>query len=180
MAGKDAVIRGYAEALFAIAEAEGDLPAVEDELFAFAKALEGRPELREAMTAPGLPVENKRSVIRDLIGKKANPHTVNVLGFLLEQGRARDLAKIIQGLADVAADRRRHVLAEVRSAVPLSDRRRAALQKALSTATGRDVEVKVVIDPTVIGGLITRMRDEVFDGTVAGRLQHARALLGST
>ena len=101
---KEALVKGYAEALFAVAEAEGSVGAVEDELFAFAKAIETQPKLRDALTDPQLPAENKKAILRDLLGGKATPHTVNILGFLIEQGRARDLEKIIEKLAEVAAE----------------------------------------------------------------------------
>jgi len=80
--------------------------------------------------------------------------------------RARPLweAWIVEGLAELAAERRRHVVAEVRSAVPLTLERRKKLAEALSKATGKDVEIKVVIDPSVIGGVLARVGDEVFDG----------------
>ncbi len=179
MASKDALVRGYAQAIFAVAEAEGDLQTVEDELFGFAKAVERETRLREALTDPALPADRKLAVIRDVLGPKASSHTANVLGFLIEQGRARELGRIIQGLAEVAAERRQRQLAEVRSAVPLPDERRASLEAALSKATGRAVEVKVVVDPSVIGGVVARVGDEVFDGTVRTRLQRARERLGS-
>lgn len=177
VAEKDALVGGYARALFEVAEAEGELPAVEDELFAFAKALQIRTELREALTDPGLPPENKKGVIRDLLGARANPHTVNILGFLVDQGRTRELGRIIEELVEVAAERRRHQLAEVRSAVPLDETRRKKLAAALSKATGRAIEVKVIVDPRVIGGIVAKVGDEVFDGTVRGRLLDARERL---
>jgi F-type H+-transporting ATPase subunit delta len=71
------------------------------------------------------------------------------------------------------------VLAEVRTAVPLTQERRAKLAAALSAATGREVEVKDVVDPSVIGGVIAHVGDEVFDGSVASRLEEAKQQLGS-
>jgi F-type H+-transporting ATPase subunit delta len=172
--GKDAVVRGYAEALFAIAEAEGELEGVEDELYSFAKTLERETKLREALIDQTLPAENRKSLIRDVLGERANPHTVSILGFIVEQGRAKDLGRIIEGLAEVAAEQRQHVVAEVRSAVPLDDKRRARLAKALSKATGRSVEVKVVVDPTLVGGVVSKVGNEVFDGSVRTRLAEAK------
>jgi F-type H+-transporting ATPase subunit delta len=177
MAEKDALVRGYAEALFAVAEAEGELDVVEDQLYAFAKALETEGRLREALTDPLLPAENKKGLIRDLLGERANPHAVNVLGFLVDQGRAREIGRIVEELAAVAAERRAHVVAEVRSAVPLDDAQRARLAEALSKATGRQVEVKVVVDPAVVGGIVAKVGDEVFDGSVRSRLDEARGRL---
>jgi len=177
MVQKDALIRGYADALFAVAEAEGELEPVEAQLYAFAKLVEREPRLREALVDPMLPVENKRGLIRDSLGERANPVAANLLGFLVEQGRARDLVEIVDGLAGVAAERRQHRLAEVRSAVPLDDAQRRRLTDALSRATGMKVEVKVVVDPSVIGGVVAKVGDEIFDGSVRSRLSKARRYL---
>ena len=173
-AEKIALVRGYAEGLFAIAEAEGELAAFEDELFSFAKSLERETRLREALTDPALPAEEKKGLIRDLMGDRAALLTVNVLGLVVEQGRARDLGGIIEELIRLAAERRQHVVAEVRSAVQLDERQRERLAAALSRATGRAVEVKVVVDPTVVGGVVAKIGDEVLDGTLRTRLTEAR------
>lgn len=180
MAAKSALVRGYAQALLEVAEAEGTLADVEEELFRFAKALEREAGLREALTDPRLPPDRKRAVLLDLLGERASRHTLNLLGFLIEQGRARELVGIIEGLAEAAAERREHAIAEVRTAVPLTGTRRKKLVAALSKATGRAVEVKVVVDPAVVGGAVARVGAEVFDGSIATRLQAARERLGST
>lgn len=174
MADKDALVRGYAEALFGIADAEGELEAVEGQLYAFAKLLERQTHVREALIDPKLPSENKRGLIRDALGERANPIAVNLLAFLVDQGHGRDLGRIVEVLAEVSAERRQHALAEVRSAVPLNDRQRKRLSEALSRATGLQVEVKVVVDPSVLGGVIARVGDEIFDGSVKSRLDDAK------
>jgi F-type H+-transporting ATPase subunit delta len=174
---KDALVRSYAEALFQIADAEGEAGAVEDQLFAFAKAVEGDPKLREALTDPALPAENKRALVSDLLGERGNPHAVNVLGFLIDEGREREIPRVVEELAAVGAERRRHAVAEVRSVVPLDEARRERLERALSRATGKTVEVKVVVDPSVLGGLVAKVEDVVFDGTVRTKLAEARRQL---
>lgn len=179
MADQDALVRGYAEALFSVAHAEGELEAVEAQLYAFAKMLEQQTRVREALTDPVLPAENKRGLIRDALGERANPIAVNLLGFLVEQGRGREIGRIVQGLAEVAAERRRRAFAEVHSAVPLSADQRRRLAAALSEATGQKVEVKVAVDPRVLGGVVARVGDEIFDGSVRSRLDEARQHLGA-
>jgi F-type H+-transporting ATPase subunit delta len=174
---RDELVRGYAEAMFRISEAEGEADAVEDQLFAFAKAVEGDPKLREALTDPALPAGNKRALVAELMGDRANPHAVNLLGFLIDEGREREIPRVIEELAAVGAERRRHAVAEVRSAVPLDRERRERLERALSRATGKTVEVKVVVDPSVIGGVLAKVEDEVFDGTVRTKLAEARRQL---
>lgn len=178
MPEREALVRGYARALFAVAEAEGDLDQVGDELFRFGKSVEGQPELRQALTDPALPADRKKAVIEDLLGKKASRHTVTLLGFLVDQGRVKDLPRIIEAVAELAAERRRGAVAEVRTAVPLDAERRETLAKALSEATGKDVELKVLVDPSVIGGVVARVGDQVFDGSIRRRLELAREQLG--
>ena len=76
------------------------------------------------------------------------------------------------GLAEVLVP-----LAEVRSAVPLDDDLKAKLATALSTATGKAVDVKVIVDPSVVGGIYARVGDQVIDATIRGRLQELREQL---
>jgi F-type H+-transporting ATPase subunit delta len=176
---QDEVVRGYADGLFAVARGEGVLAKVEDELYAFARAMEADPALREALTDASVPADRRKAVVADLLGERAHPLTTALLGFVIDAGRARDLARIVDELAVIAAKDREHGLAEVRSAVPLDDEQRERLATALSKATGRTVDVKVIVDPTVVGGVFARVGDLVFDGSVASRLEDAKHALGS-
>jgi F-type H+-transporting ATPase subunit delta len=177
--GTDDRIGGYATAVVAVAEAEGALAKVEDELFGFAKAVDANAQLREAITNRALPVENRIELVRDVLGDRVHPATVSLVSFLIEADRARDLTKIAERVSQIAADQRSAEVAEARSAVPLSDQQRERLAQALSRATGKRVDVKVVVDPTVVGGVVARVGDEVFDGSVASRLEDAKQVLGS-
>lgn len=179
MAGDDAV-RGYAQALLSIAEAEGVLDRVQNELYAFANSVERNPELREALTDVSLPDERKRAVIEELLGSRAHALTTTLVGFLVDAGQSRRIGAIAEELAKEAARRSERTLAEVRTAVPLSEAKRKLLADALTRATGLAVELKVVVDPSVIGGVVARIGDQVIDGSLASRLEEAKQhLMGS-
>lgn len=175
----DAKVAGYARALFAVAEGEGALERVTDEIYGFAKSMEQTPSLREALTDAALPVENRLAVIDDVLTGRAHPLTATLIGMVVEAGHARELGKIADELAAITATEREHVLAEVRTAVGLDDEQRGRLAEVLSRATGHTVDVKVVIDPSVVGGAVARVGDLVFDGSVATRLDEARHHLGA-
>ena len=96
------------------------------------------------------------------------------MSFVVGAGRARDLPAIIDRVVERAAAERKHVVAEVRSAVSLDAKRQQKLAKALSQNLGLDVEVKVIVDPSVIGGAAVRVGDTVIDGTVRHRLDQLR------
>ncbi len=167
-------IRGYAQALFSVAQAEDALADVQDELFRFARALEQEGRLRESLTDPGLPVDRKKAVVRDVLGERASTHTASILSFLLEQGKARELTAIVDELVALAAEQRDAAVAEVRTAVPLDEGQRERVAAALERATGKKVELKEVVDPSVLGGVVARVGDQVIDGSIRRRLELAR------
>jgi F-type H+-transporting ATPase subunit delta len=175
----DDLIAGYAHAMFSVAQAEGALPTVEDELYAFGKALEQNTPLREALTDATLPAENKKAVVQELLGERASAVTISLVGFVIDAGRAREIPKIVTELAATASRERQHALAEVRAAVDLTPAQRTRLTDALAHATGRQIDLKVVVDPSVVGGVVARVGDEVFDGSIASRFAEAKRALGS-
>ncbi|MBA3302825.1 MAG: ATP synthase F1 subunit delta [Actinomycetota bacterium] len=171
-------IEGYANALFEVARVEGAVETVEEELFRFARTLEGNDELRSVLTDQAVPVARRQGIVEDLLGERAHPVTSNLVSFVVGAGRARDLPQIIDRLVARAAGERHRAVAEVRSAIPLDDATRARLAEALGRATGKSVEVKVIVDPSVIGGLVAQVGDTVIDGTVRTRLEQLRERIG--
>jgi F-type H+-transporting ATPase subunit delta len=97
--------------------------------------------------------------------------------FIVGAGRGHDLPAIIQRFVELAAQTRQHEVAEVRSAVSLDDAQVGQLAQALSRVTGKNIEVKVVVDPTVMGGLVATIGDTVIDGTVRHRLEQLKETL---
>jgi F-type H+-transporting ATPase subunit delta len=167
----------YAEALFAVARAEGTLGEVEDELFRFSQTLQGNDELRDALTDAGIPAARRQQIVEDLLGGKASPTTVALVSMVVGTGRARDLPTIIRRLVEMSAAEANKEVAEVRSAVPLTDDQRDRLAKALEDATGKQVEIKVVVDPSVLGGIVAQVGDTVIDGSVRRRLDQLKNAL---
>ena len=173
MAG-DEVIHGYAEALFNVVRAEGQLDTVEDELYRFGKLVESNHELRQALSDQGADPASRIKVLEELLGDRVSPHTLGLLTFIVSQGRARQLPQILEELSARAAQARNSVVAEVRSAVPLDAEQRQRLAEALASATGKQVEVKAIVDPAVIGGVVAKVGDTVIDGSIRRRLEQLK------
>ena len=164
----------YASALFGVAHTEGNMAEVEDELFRFARTLESSDELRTTLTDANLPVSRRQQMVEDLLGGKANPITTSLVSMVVGTGRSRDLPAIIDELVRMSAAEGNKEVAEVRAAVPLSDDQKSRLADALGKATGKQVEVKVIIDPTVLGGVIAQVGDTVIDGSIKTRLEQLK------
>lgn len=170
----------YARGLLEIVEAEGATERVEEELYRFGQALESNDELREALGDRQLPVERRVAVVEELLEGRADPQTVAAVALVIGAGRGRMLTDIIDAFVRAAASRRDRAVAEVRTAVELTDEQRERLRKALGRATGRDVELKVVVDTDVVGGVLATVGDTVIDGTVSRQLARMRSRLAGT
>ncbi|MGH2757378.1 MAG: ATP synthase F1 subunit delta [Actinomycetota bacterium] len=170
----DKLVTGYAEALFRVVQAEGELDRVEDELFRFGKLLEQNHELKQALSDQSMDKAQREKVLDELLADKVSPHTLGLLTFIVAQGRARQLPQILERVASLAAEVRQSVVAEVRSAVPLDESQQAKLAESLSKATRKNVTVKVIVDPSVIGGVVAKVGDTVIDGTIKRRLEQLK------
>jgi F-type H+-transporting ATPase subunit delta len=167
-------IEAYADAMFEVARAEGSIGEVEDELFRFARALDGSDQLREALTDPHIPASRRQQIVEDLLGPRATPITTALISMVVGAGRGRDLPTIIDALVKKSAASHDKAVAEVRSAVDLTPDQRERLAAAIQRVTGKTVEVKVIIDPDVLGGVITTVGDTVIDGSVRTRLDQLK------
>lgn len=176
----DDLTASYAAGLFEVLRAEGVAERVEEELFRAARTVEGERELRSRLTDPSVPVGTRLEIIEDLFGGRAHPQTVAALLWLVAAGRGRQLTEVADELSRRGAASREASLAEVRSAVELDEEQRDRLATALSRNLGRDVELRVVVDPDVVGGLVVRIGDTVIDGSVAKRLAAIRTRLVGT
>lgn len=170
-------ITAYAEALFAVARAEGPLAEVEDELFRVAQVIKGNDELRDRLADPHIPAAARQQVVIDLLDGKAQPATVNLVSLVVGNGRVRELPAIVDALVATSAAEANKEVAEVRSAIALTDDQKSRLAGALATATGKEVEVKVIVDPTLRGGLVAQVGDTVFDGSIKRRLDQLKHAL---
>ena len=173
---RDAVGVVAATSALRAAEGAGALDDVEDEIFRFGRLLEREPALRAALTDPGLPADNKTSLLRTVLGSSTGGAGVQLItARLIEvavlRPRTGSLESALTELSRLAAQRRQRYVAQVRVARPLDADQELRLTASLTRIYGRDVALQVVLDPAVLGGIEVRVGDEIIDGTVERRLQ---------
>ncbi len=173
----DQRIDGYARGLFEIARAEGTLDEVEDELFRFARSYESSEALRSALTDEQIPADRRQAVVESLLGGKATHTTTQLVSMVVGSGRARELPAIIDRLVDRASRSKDLEVANVRVAVPLTEDQQHRLAAALTNATGKQVNMKITVDPSVLGGIVATIGDTVIDGTVRTRIDQLKSRL---
>jgi len=166
-----------AEALLAAAEAQGQLDAVESELFSTARLLGDKPELEQALGDPAAPADAKRRLIDSVFGGKVSPLTQSLIEQVVANPTGRAVAHGLDGLAEQAAKRRERSVAHVTTAVVLTDDERSQLADKLERIYGRPIAVHVEVQPKVLGGIVVKVGDEVIDGSSAGRIAALRGQL---
>jgi F-type H+-transporting ATPase subunit delta len=166
-----------ADAALIGAEQDARIDTVQDELFRFGRAVASNGELQLALGNPATPAVERVAVVRQLLTDRTQPETLLLVEDAVRNPRGQRIDEAIDSLVEQAAIRRQQLLAEVRAAVALSEEQSNRLAAALTRVYGQTVQLQVVVDASVLGGVSVTIGDEVIDGTTTHRLQQARRQL---
>jgi F-type H+-transporting ATPase subunit delta len=172
----DALEEIAVDAALAVAEAAGSLDEVEDELFRFERIVESEADLRLALDDPNHDPASKRQLLSALLSDKTTEATLRVI-VAAAGARRRSFAEALTEFARLAADLRNRLNARVTAAVQPSQPQLDRLAQELSRLYGRQVGLRVEVDPQLLGGLVVRVGEEVIDASVVRRLDGARRQL---
>jgi F-type H+-transporting ATPase subunit delta len=167
-------------AVLAIAEAaddQGQLDELEDELFRFSRVVQANPALRSALSHQFVPAERKRELVQALVGGKVTEPALRLMNQAVSLPRSRSLDAALEFYANLAAEQRERLVAEVHVAIALTDSQHARLAAALAAAYGHEVHLNVVLDPEIVGGMSVRIGPELINGSVASHLADLRRRL---
>lgn len=174
----DTTIETYARAFAEMARAEGVLGRVEAELHAVKTSIESDDKLRAQLTDELVPVERRQRIVEALLAGRSHGLTAQIVSFVLGAGQGRHLGAIVDRIVSIASQSAGTQMAEVRTAVALTKDQEDRLAKALAKVNdGTPVNLKVVVDPTVVGGLVAVVGDRVIDGSVRKRLDEIKGRL---
>ena len=164
--------RRYARALFELANEEGQTDAIRGELQGLRGLLDQSRELREAVLTPLRPAAERKGVVRAIAERGAVSGTVvHFLSLLIDQRRLLDFTGIQEEYERLANEASGLLTAAVTSAAPLDSERQERLRSALAARTGRQIQLDVSVDPSLIGGVIAKVGDTLYDGSVRTQLE---------
>jgi F-type H+-transporting ATPase subunit delta len=170
--------RRYAKALYDLAKAENSVDRVQRDLVSIADAWDASAELRNVFENPAFAQDVKKKVLVSIAERTgATKLVVSTVSLLADRRRlryVRDIADAFVAMVERASGR---VRAEVITASALPDAYYAQLGKVLSEATGREVTITKKVDPSIIGGVVTRVGDTVYDGSLKNRLSDLKSEL---
>jgi F-type H+-transporting ATPase subunit delta len=161
------------EADVAYADQHGKLDDLEDELFRLERVVAAERELADKLGDRTIPLDKRQELLRGLLEGKADPTTIK-LAERAVAGRGRSFAGAMKAYQTAAANRRNASIATVRVATDLTEEERTRLAEALSRQYGRNIQLNVIVDPSVLGGIRVDIGGEVIDGTIAARLDDAQ------
>jgi F-type H+-transporting ATPase subunit delta len=167
------------QAMLAVAEKEGSLDNVEDELFRFGRLVNREPQLGSLLAATATPSDGRVALLDRLVDGKVSPVTAALLRESVRLPRDRHLDVVCEELAELAAGRRDRSVARVTTPVALSPVQEQKLTDSLTRLYGRPISLQVELDPRLLGGLVVQVGGEVIDGSVASKLVAARRSLPS-
>ena len=165
------------ETLSAAVEKAAQLDQLESELFAFAQIVAKNPELRATFALRSSSAVKKSDLVSALLSGKALQASIDVISFLVDHPRGRNLESGLSEFADIISARKARTIAHVVSASVLTPDQISRLTGSLTKMLGHEIRVNVSIDNEVVGGLSIRIADELIDGTLIARLAQADRLL---
>ena len=166
------------EAEAGAANARGELDKLEDEVFAFTKTLAKNQDLRNALAGNPDAVKEKSALVNQVLAN-ATSGTKALITQVVNGLFGRSIEGALSDLATATAARRNLVIAQVRSAVALTDDQKKKLATALSKQIGQNIRVNVETDPKILGGVSIRFRDELIDGSIVSRMAEANLALAN-
>lgn len=173
-----AIARRYAEALADVAIEHDQVEQIDREVRAFVQLMEASRELHDVFASPILPMTDKRKVL-DAILDRTRPSqiTANLLRTMLSHYRLHHLAEMYKQFRREINERKGLIVAEVTVAAEVGQSEQERLGRTLKRLTGKQVEFKLRTDPSLIGGVVTRIESTVYDGSVRTQLQEIKERL---
>jgi F-type H+-transporting ATPase subunit delta len=167
-------VDGYATALLQVLPGDSDLTQVEEDLFRFLQIIDGSEQLRASLSSREVSADARKKLVGDLLSGRAAPTTLSLASYATQVGRARDYEDLLSFLVDRLAVESHKRMAEVRSAVEMDDHQQRELADALRRVVGYEVQLRVTVDPSILGGFIATIGDTVVDASARHRLELLR------
>ena len=164
------VARRYARALLEDAEQKGAVKQVDADVAMIQESLAGSPELRRFFADPMITSDKKESVISTLFEKSVHEITFAFLRLLARKRREDILADILEAYSMLRNEQLGIVEAMVRVAFPMDAKEESKVKESIETLTGKQVSLKTEVDASILGGIIIRVGDMVYDGSVKHQL----------
>ena len=163
----------YARALFEVAQQQGDLDSVREQIGQFADALDAERGLQTFFFSPYFSTEEKKDGLHKALSG-ADDAVVNFLELLIEKHRMPAIFRIRRRLDALWRQENQMLPVQLTSAIELDDETVASLGRTIGERTGRKVDVSARVEPDILGGIVVQVGNSVLDASIRTRLERLR------
>ena len=168
------VARKYATGLFVAAQAAGTERAIWDDLAALGELLRTDRRLLRVLASPQLSPDDKKNLVRAVLGDKAEATVRNFLLFLIDKGRTQSLPGMITIYRELLDEAEGIVAAKITSAVPLTPEEEKQMVARLERISGKTLRYRLEVDPEILGGVVAMLGGQIIDHSVRSDLMQLR------
>lgn len=165
-----AVAKRYARALFEVAQELKSIELIEDELKSIVSVLEGNKDFEVILSHPKITANEKQEIMDKLFEGKWSVQTRNFIHLLIERRRESELPEIAKAYTVLANEARGYADATVTTAKPLTQEELNSIAAQFGHVLKKTLRVQSVVDPAILGGVVVRIGDRLYDGSIAGKL----------
>ena len=174
------VAEPYAQALMSLAQSQNLTESFGESFRSLESLMEESPDFKDFIANPVIDGEDKKAVLKQVMGEGENPYLISFLMLLVDKRRVVFLEQIVGQYLSLLRELNQVALAEVISAKELSDEQKnAVVDRVKGITNSRDVELKTSIDSDLIGGVIIKVGSQVIDASIRGQLRRLSVSLGS-
>lgn len=171
--------RRYAQALFLSSQERNLLDQVEAELKTVVQTIQESKELSQIIDRDTIPSEDKKVLLEKLFTDRISSQTMNFVKLVLDKRREKHLAEMLVEYVSLADTARNMLEVQVKTAAELSPQQQELIKQGLSSFSGKDVRLNVEMDTSLLGGIMIKIGDKVYDGSARQQLQSLRKRLES-
>jgi F-type H+-transporting ATPase subunit delta len=174
------IVEPYAEALMSIAKDNNITEQIGEDVTGILQILSESADFRALLENPVIKAEDKKSILQRVLGDRVHPYTLKILMLLVDRRRIIFIEQLCLQYRALLRAMNQTVLAEVTSAIPLTDAQKQSVQdKVKSMTQAREVELETKINPDIIGGVIIKVGSQVLDASLRGQLRRLGLRLNS-
>lgn len=174
------VAKRYAEALFELARERGQLDRVVEEIELVSQSVQEHDALAAFLRHPRITADEKQQVVSNIFGTQLSDISRNFISLLIERGRQALLPFVSEELTELANESRGVSVGEAVTVIKLSEADLNRLESRFSALVGKKVKLQNKVEPGIQGGVLVRIADRVYDGSVAGKLARFQRRLQET
>ena len=172
-------VDSFSKGIVEIISSSKNAERVENEILQVFNALSKSSEALDVFRNFGIPIEKKIEAVNVLLDKRVLPMTLDLITLSISQGHGDNLSDIESSVANYIAEKRGASVAKVVTAVELDAKTQNSLKAALKKKIGTDVDLKIDIDPDVMGGLSVSVGERTFDGLISSKISEIKTVLES-